>query len=53
MFHYRAHGADYGNVLAGFQLNDEDLDAFNQHLEKLGYVYQDVTESPAYRYFLV
>ncbi|HDR1195878.1 threonine ammonia-lyase, biosynthetic [Pasteurella multocida] len=53
VFHYRAHGADYGNVLAGFQLNDEDLDAFNQHLEKLGYVYQDVTESPAYRYFLV
>ncbi|SEQ23147.1 threonine ammonia-lyase, biosynthetic [Basfia succiniciproducens] len=52
LFHYRGHGADYGDVLAGFQINDADLPAFKQHLEKLGYAYQDVTDSPSYRYFL-
>ena len=52
LFHYRGHGADYGNVLAGFQIENADLPAFNQHLEKLGYGYQDVTESPSYKYFL-
>lgn len=57
LFHYRAHGADYGNVLAAFQFNPADQSAnqqaFTQYLIQLGYVYQDVTESPAYRYFLV
>ncbi|PJG85369.1 threonine ammonia-lyase, biosynthetic [Conservatibacter flavescens] len=52
LFHYRAHGADYGNVLAGVQFSDDSLDAFNQHLDELGYAYQDVTDSVAYRYFL-
>lgn len=52
LFHYRAHGVDYGDILAGFQLNDDQLDNFNCHLEALGYVYQDVTDSPAYSYFL-
>ncbi|MDO4626709.1 MAG: threonine ammonia-lyase, biosynthetic [Pasteurellaceae bacterium] len=52
LFHYRAHGADYGNVLAGFQIAENELALFNQHLDKLGYVYQDVSHSPAYRYFL-
>ncbi|SUB32706.1 threonine dehydratase biosynthetic [[Pasteurella] mairii] len=52
LFHYRAHGADYGNVLAGFQLTDADEIRFNGHLEELAYTYQDVSDSPAYRYFL-
>lgn len=52
LFHYRAHGADYGNVLAGFQLDENDEIRFNGHLEELAYTYQDVTDSPAYRYFL-
>ncbi|WP_439240337.1 threonine ammonia-lyase, biosynthetic [Lonepinella sp. BR2474] len=53
LFHYRAHGADYGNVLAGFQVEEDNLSVFTQQLEKIGYSYQDVTESVAYRYFLV
>lgn len=53
LFHYRGHGADYGDVLAGFQIEDSDLRAFNEHLQALGYGYQDVTDSPAYRYFLL
>ncbi|OOS00919.1 threonine ammonia-lyase, biosynthetic [Haemophilus paracuniculus] len=52
LFHYRAHGADYGDILAAFVLNEQDLAEFNQHLEKLGYRYQNVSDSPAYRYFL-
>ena len=52
MFHYRAHGADYGNILAAFQLEEKDNTEFEQALEQLGYVYEDVSESKAYRYFL-
>lgn len=52
LFHYRAHGADYGNILAGFQFENDDLSEFEKHLGELAYVYQDVTESKAYRYFL-
>ena len=52
LFHYRAHGADYGNILAGFQFENDDLADFERHLSQLGYVCQDVTDSKAYRYFL-
>ncbi|TDQ56622.1 L-threonine ammonia-lyase [Mesocricetibacter intestinalis] len=52
LFHYRAHGADYGDVLAAFQIEEKDGAAFEQYLDKLGYAYQDVSTSPAYRYFL-
>lgn len=52
LFHYRAHGADYGNILAAFQLEEKDNAEFEQALTKLGYVYEDVSESKAYRYFL-
>lgn len=53
LFHYRAHGADYGNVLAAFQFDENNQQAFNQYLAEVGYVYNDVSESLAYRYFLV
>ena len=52
LFHYRAHGADYGNILAAFQLGEKDNEEFEQALAELGYVYEDVSESKAYRYFL-
>lgn len=52
LFHYRAHGADYGNILAAFQLAKKITYAFEQALAELGYVYEDVSESKAYRYFL-
>ena len=52
LFHYRAHGADYGNILAGFQLEQSDVAELENALEKLDYVYQDVTDSKSYRYFL-
>lgn len=52
LFHYRAHGADYGNILAGFQLNETEHSEFEQVLAKLNYAYEDVTESKSYQYFL-
>lgn len=52
LFHYRAHGADYGDILAAFVVNSSEKDVFQQDLEKLGYRYQNVSDSPAYRYFL-
>ena len=52
LFHYRAHGADYGNILAAFQLGEKDSAEFKEALAQLGYVYEDVSESKAYRYFL-
>lgn len=52
LFHYRAHGADYGDILAAFVVNGSEKEAFQQDLEKLGYRYQNVSDSPAYRYFL-
>ncbi|CAH0532208.1 L-threonine dehydratase biosynthetic IlvA [Vibrio stylophorae] len=52
LFNYRNHGADYGRVLCGFELDDKDLLAFSSHLRELGYPYKDETENPAYRFFL-
>lgn len=52
LFNYRNHGADYGRVLCGFELELEDLHRFNHHLRDLGYQYKDETDNPAYRFFL-
>ncbi|RBW46379.1 threonine ammonia-lyase, biosynthetic [Psychromonas sp. B3M02] len=52
LFHYRNHGAAYGQVLAGFELDDTQTAEFSQHLDALGYSYKDETLNPAYRYFL-
>jgi threonine dehydratase len=52
LFHYRNHGADYGRVLAGIQVPDEDHDAFVQFLTGLGYPFTEETDNPAYRLFL-
>jgi threonine dehydratase len=52
LFHYRNHGAAYGQVLAGFEIKDVDTHSFTQHLKKLGYNYKDETDNQAYRLFL-
>ena len=52
LFHYRNHGAAFGQVLAGFEVNDDQtLDFFN-HLEDLGYEWQEETDNKAYQAFL-
>ena len=52
LFHYRNHGAAYGQVLAGFELADGEITAFSEHLNALGYNYKDETNNQSYRFFL-
>ena len=52
LFHYRNHGADFGRVLAGFEVRDEDMPSFRQFLDELGYPYTAEYDNPAYRFFL-
>lgn len=51
LFHYRSHGTDYGRVLAGFEL-DENEPQFEEHLQALGYDFHDESSNPAFRFFL-
>ncbi|SKA56995.1 threonine ammonia-lyase, biosynthetic [Enterovibrio nigricans] len=52
IFNYRNHGADYGRVLCGFELDEKDLLSFTAHLRELGYSWKDETDNPSYRFFL-
>jgi threonine dehydratase len=52
LFHYRNHGADFGRVLAGFEVEDKDLPAFRAFLDDLGYPFTAESDNPAYRFFL-
>ncbi len=52
LFHYRNHGAADGLVLAGFEIAEQDSVNFAQHLDDLGYLYQEQTDNPAYKFFL-
>jgi threonine dehydratase len=52
LFHYRNHGSDYGRVLTGAQVPEEEITEFDRHLQELGYPYWDESNNPAYRMFL-
>ncbi|HAJ92172.1 MAG TPA: threonine ammonia-lyase, biosynthetic [Gammaproteobacteria bacterium] len=52
LFHYRNHGADYGRVLVGIQVPAGSRGDFRKSLDKLGYVYREETDCPAYKLFL-
>lgn len=52
LFHYRNHGSDYGRVLAGIQVPDENEAAFNAFLDQLGYSYFNETDNPVIKQFL-
>jgi threonine dehydratase len=52
LFHYRNHGADYGRVLVGIQVAADSRRAFRASLDKLGYLYWEETDCPAYNLFL-
>jgi threonine dehydratase len=50
LFHYRNHGADFGRVLIGLQVDDvSDLES---RFDEIGYYYQNETDNKAYHYFL-
>jgi threonine dehydratase len=52
LFHYRNHGADFGRVLAGFEVPDEDGPAFDAFLSGLGYRHERDEGNEAYLRFL-
>ncbi|KGJ90871.1 threonine ammonia-lyase, biosynthetic [Colwellia psychrerythraea] len=52
LFHYRNHGAAFGQVLAGFDLEKNQQTEFFQHLDALGYQWQEETDNLAYQTFL-
>ena len=52
LFHYRNQGADYGRILVGIQVSDEELVAFEDFRDSLGFRCVDETTNPVYRLFL-
>ena len=52
LFHYRNHGADYGRVLVGLQVPNEETAAFQSFLSEIGYEYVEESKNPAYELFL-
>ncbi len=52
LFHYRNHGAAYGRVLAGFQVEPSDSAEFEARLDDLGFARVEETDNPALAQFL-
>jgi threonine dehydratase len=52
LFHYRNHGADFGRVLAGFEVPSRDSADFEAFLSALDYPSQREEGNPAYELFL-
>jgi threonine dehydratase len=52
LFHYRNHGSAHGQVLAGIQVPQRDIDRFEGSLTRLGYRHVNESENPAYKVFL-
>ena len=52
LFHYRNHGSDYGRILAGIDVPEEETDELEAHLAELGYPHWEESDNPAYEMFL-
>ena len=52
LFHYRNHGSDYGRVLAGIDVPQDETEELESHLAKLGYSHWEESGNPAYTMFL-
>lgn len=52
LFHYRNHGAAYGRVLMGIQVQDNEMEPFQKFLDGLGMQYWAENNNPAYELFL-
>ena len=50
LFHYRNHGADFGRVLIGLQV--DNIKELEVRFDELGYFYKNETDNKAYQYFL-
>lgn len=52
LFHYRNHGSDYGRILAGIDVPQEETAELEAHLKILGYPHWEESGNPAYAMFL-
>ncbi len=52
LFHYRNHGSAIGQVLAGFDVPEEEQDDFFGHLKTLNYSFKEETDNKAFKQFL-
>jgi threonine dehydratase len=52
LFHYRNYGSEYGRVLMGIQVPEEDASRFQQFLADTGYSYQSEAGNTAYEMFV-
>lgn len=52
LLHYRGQGGDFGRVLMGFEIPEDEQKKFEAFLDETGYRYFNESENPAYRYFL-
>ena len=52
LFHYRNHGSDYGRILAGIDVPENETDKLEAHLADLGYTHWEESGNPAYAMFL-
>ena len=52
LFHYRNHGAAYGRVMVGFQVDAGEKKLAHEFFDKIGYPYKEETDNPAYQTFL-
>lgn len=52
LFQYRHAGSDIGKVLTGIQCPDDEVDQLHAFLNKIGYPWEDCTESEVFKTFL-
>ena len=52
LFHYRNYGSEYGRVLMGIQVPEEDMLRFHRFLAETGYSHQSEAGNEAYEMFV-
>ncbi|MFO7765790.1 MAG: threonine ammonia-lyase, biosynthetic [Pelovirga sp.] len=52
LFHYRNQGGEFGRVLIGLELPQEDESKLTRFLDRIGYRYLEQTDDPVYQLFL-
>ena len=52
LFHYRNHGSDFGRILAGIDVPENETERLEAHLAELGYTHWEESDNPAYTMFL-
>ena len=52
LFHYRNHGAAFGQVLAAFEADAEHAEQLQSYLDELGFNWKNETDNPSFQLFL-